>query len=151
MRIFDIWMKFVTSATSGIVIRVGGQVAPTLHRTVETFEREASSRCLPTSHAESQLAIGERPYILERRCIREAKETSRMLDIREMDHLGSIYAIISFITQRPNQSHAYASWSQPYTVSPNTTGNSTSVSIYMLYCLLKRNHNRHRAPLDLPT
>jgi hypothetical protein len=53
-------MKFVTSATSGIVIRVGGQVAPTLHRTVETFEREASPRCPPISHAESQLAIGER-------------------------------------------------------------------------------------------
>jgi hypothetical protein len=74
---------------------------------LEIFEQVVCSRCLPTSHAKSQLAIGEREleslyiiFLSKRKptqkhiggmLYQEAKKTSRMLDAKEIRHLGFEY------------------------------------------------------------
>jgi hypothetical protein len=77
--------------------------------TVEKFEGVVSSRCLPASHAMSQLAIGERtlerldilfgtykeysqiPVHIGGTLYQEAKKTSRMLDVWEAHRIGPRY------------------------------------------------------------
>lgn len=76
--------------------------------TLEIFEQVVRSRCLPASHAESRLVIGEREleslyiiFLSKRKptqkhiggmLYQEAKKTSRMLDAKEIRHLGFEYA-----------------------------------------------------------
>jgi hypothetical protein len=77
------------------------------HSTVEKFEQLVRSRCLPASHVKSQLAIGERalekvnilfqigkrqrPVYIGGMLYQEATKTLTMLDIWELEHLGSAY------------------------------------------------------------
>jgi hypothetical protein len=73
----------------------------------EVFEQVVCSRCLPTSHAKSELATGERELerlellfcskkkwrqkSLDGTLYQEARKTSRMLDIEEVQRLGLVY------------------------------------------------------------
>jgi hypothetical protein len=75
--------------------------------TLEAFEQVVRSRCLPASHEKSELAIGERVleslyviFLSKRKptqkdiggiLYQEAKKTSRMLDDKEIRHLGFEY------------------------------------------------------------
>jgi F-box-like len=75
--------------------------------TLELFEQVVRSRCLPASHEQSQLVIGERElesldiiFLSKKKptqkhiggmLYQEAKKTSRMLDAKEIRHLGFKY------------------------------------------------------------
>jgi len=75
--------------------------------TPELFEQVVRSRCLPASHEQSQLVMGERELEsldiiflskgkptrkhIEGMLYQEAKRTSRMLDVKEFWHLGLGY------------------------------------------------------------
>ena len=75
--------------------------------TSEVFEQLVCMRCLPASHAKSELAMGERELeslellfcskrssrerSLEGALYQEARKTSRMLDVEELQRLGPRY------------------------------------------------------------
>ena len=104
--------------TLGLYV-LSGQL--TKHFTMEKFEGVVSSRCLPASHAMSQLANGERalerldilfginkrrsqsPVHIEGTLYQEAKKTSRMLNEWEVHRIGPGYL-------RWNWLHMSLSW-----------------------------------------
>jgi hypothetical protein len=92
--------KFPALKTLGLHDGIGGLIP-------EVFEQVVCLRCLPASHIKSELVMGERKLesldllfcskrgsrarSLEGTLYQEARKTSRMLDVEELQRLGSRY------------------------------------------------------------